>query len=83
MGEQATFPTPKDGDCGGGSCELFEGGDSGEDDSCMCNTTVIDRAVFDSKPTREEILSDLHIGSIQPDLTKYDVASGGNTAGGE
>jgi hypothetical protein len=48
----------------------------------MCNTTVIERAMFNSKPSLEAILADLHIGSLAPDASEYDTAPSSQTAQG-
>lgn len=48
-------------DCDGGTI-------SGE--YCICNSTVTDSPVFDSLPTREEVLSQLFIGAF--DVSMYD-----------
>jgi hypothetical protein len=50
--------------CGNGVCEkvgLY----------CHCTVEVEDTRVFSSLPTREEILSELHIGGVSPTLKTY------------
>jgi len=34
--------------------------------SCICDVSVVERAVFSSRPSREQILSQLHVGSHAP-----------------
>jgi hypothetical protein len=51
------YPHVTDNACDGGTL-------SGE--FCVCDTTVTTSAVFDSLPTRDDVLSDLFIGAFDP-----------------
>merc|ERR1719203_1009486 len=54
------YPTPTNM-CGGStSCTINNG-------MCMCEVTVKDRRGFKSMPTREQVLSMLHIGAYDPE----------------
>jgi uncharacterized protein (DUF1501 family) len=58
---EAAWPkVSADGSCGG--CGVAADG------ACICETTVQTSAVFDSVPTKEEMLASLHIGSVDPNL---------------
>lgn len=50
--------------CGNEICEVFG-------QYCRCMVHVEDTRVFSSLPTRQEILTSLHIGGMNPDLKKY------------
>ena len=54
------FPTVNN-TCGGGACSVTH------DDACLCEVTVSEGAVFDSLPTRGDILSSLKIGAFPPE----------------
>ena len=48
--------------CGNGACDTIDGG-------CLCNTTVVEEAAFDSMPdSASQILAQLHVGSFSPDI---------------
>ena len=38
---------------------------------CICRTSVKTRKVFDSEPTRDQVLSRLHIGAMSPNFYQY------------
>lgn len=54
-----------DNSCGDGTCqEVFN--------RCRCDTAVEQSRVFSSAPTRDEILSQLNIGALAPNMYEYD-----------
>jgi len=56
------FPSP---DTGCGTCRL-----SANEDSCICPTQVVDEMAFDLEPNSvEEILQNLYIGAVAPDIS--------------
>ena len=60
------YPSPEN-DCGHGSClKVITHGS----EKCLCNATVLEEEVFSSLPTREQVLSELHLGAFPPD--KFD-----------
>ena len=61
--ENGKFPIVEE-QCGGGMCEIWGS-------KCICRTTVKDSIVFDSLPTREQILEKLRIGALSPYMKKY------------
>eukprot|EP00546_Thalassionema_frauenfeldii_P010113 CAMPEP_0178928808 /NCGR_PEP_ID=MMETSP0786-20121207/20156_1 /TAXON_ID=186022 /ORGANISM="Thalassionema frauenfeldii, Strain CCMP 1798" /LENGTH=1403 /DNA_ID=CAMNT_0020604807 /DNA_START=186 /DNA_END=4393 /DNA_ORIENTATION=+ len=44
--------------CGNGACSV------GVDNTCICSTSVIESAIFETMPTREEIFSELSVGAF-------------------
>lgn len=65
---QKSYPTSDNG-CGS-SGEQLEGG------FCLCDTTVVETAVFESEPSRSQVLEQLHIGAFDPitfDQGEYEV----------
>jgi hypothetical protein len=54
------YPSSEENSCDNGACSTLEDG------SCLCSVTVSESAVFDSLPTREEVLSNLYIGGFDP-----------------
>jgi len=78
--ESEMYPTV-DNNCGNGACTLMV--QLGEQ-KCLCNTTVSEASVFSSMPSRENILSQLHIGAFDPavfdngpnNYTSFDVQGG-------
>jgi hypothetical protein len=63
---QSDFPHV-DNFCGRNTCQARSG-------TCICQTTVEDRRVFESLPTRDEVLSRLNVGAMSPYLYKYHYA---------
>ena len=61
--QNAEFPS-MDNRCGQGVCEVWG-------DRCICKTTVKESVVFESLPTREQILEHLHVGAFSPYVKKY------------
>ena len=55
-----SFPSPEN-DCKG-ICELTEANE------CLCRGTVFEAAVFDRLPSVREVVENLHIGSLAPDV---------------
>jgi len=56
------FPSP---DTGCGTCRL-----SANEDACICPTQVVDEMAFDLEPNSvEEILQNLYIGAVAPDIS--------------
>ena len=65
---QKSYPTADTG-CGS-SGEQLEGG------FCLCDSTVVETAVFESEPSRSQVLEQLHIGAFDPiafDEGEYEV----------
>ena len=56
--QTSTFPSPSS-NCGSGVCTLRSG-------FCLCNVTVVDSAVFSSRPSVSDVTSSLSIGSAPP-----------------
>jgi hypothetical protein len=54
------FPSSEDNSCDNGACSTLDDG------SCLCPVTVSESAVFDSMPSRSEVLSKLKIGAFDP-----------------
>ena len=50
-------------DCGNG--EKFI---SHEEEKCLCTAEALDRAIFSSLPTRDQVLSDLQLGAFAPEM---------------
>ncbi len=51
-----------DNDCGG-FCEVLDEG------ACLCNTRIIEKAVFDNMPSsKEELIEKLSIGGVNPEM---------------
>ena len=55
---QTPYPAIDNG-CGS-SGEQLEGG------FCLCDTTVVETAVFESEPSRSQVLEQLHVGAFDP-----------------
>ena len=58
------FPSVKN-ECGYGACEKMSGR------YCRCSISIKNLKVFESLPSRQEILSELHIGGIPPHIGLY------------
>ena len=54
------FPHGSENACDGGTIET--------DGSCLCTTNIVGDRVFSSLPTREQVLSTLHIGAFDPSM---------------
>jgi hypothetical protein len=49
-----------DNNCGNGACSITA------DDSCLCDVSIHESAVFDALPARDDVLSTLKIGGFDP-----------------
>ena len=47
--------------CGDGACSATD------DDHCLCLTTITENHVFDSLPSRDDVLTSLRVGAFDPD----------------
>ena len=56
------YPSNEDNSCDNGACQTLSDG------SCLCPVAVSESAVYDSLPTRAEILSNLFVGSFDPSI---------------
>lgn len=56
------YPSKDDNSCDNGACSTLDDG------SCLCPVTVSESAMYNSLPTRNEILSNLHIGGFNPSI---------------
>lgn len=59
-----SYPHFERNSCGDGVCEIVA-------TSCRCQILLEDKQVFYSVPTREDILSKLHIGALPPNMYSY------------
>jgi hypothetical protein len=71
-GNEEYFPTPGN-DCGNGACEQIG-------TYCRCDVNVENARVFKAMPSRNEILSRLHIGGVDPWMRDYDSSETFNDA---
>ena len=58
--DSADYPKPSNS-CGNGACQSVYRG-------CLCDVTVSESRVFSSLPSENNILQNLHIGSVNPNL---------------
>jgi len=56
------YPSKDDNSCDNGACSTLDDG------SCLCPVTVSESSMYNSLPTRNEILSNLHIGGFNPSI---------------
>lgn len=68
MTAEEIFPTVNN-TCGDGACSVTH------DDACLCDVTVSESAVFDSLPSREDVLSLLKVGALPPESFAVDTVS--------
>ena len=68
MTAEEIFPTVNN-TCGDGACSVTH------DDACLCTITVTESAVFDSLPSREDVLSLLKVGALVPETFADDTVS--------
>ena len=59
MTGEEVYPTVNNA-CGNGACFTTE------DDHCLCPTTIEESHVFDYLPSREDVLTSLHVGAFEP-----------------
>ncbi|KAL3937927.1 MAG: hypothetical protein SGBAC_007063 [Bacillariaceae sp.] len=59
------FPS-MDNNCGDGACQVLD------DATCLCDTDIVDSAVFSSIPSRSAVLSQLSIGAFPVDMFDQD-----------
>ena len=57
---EEVYPTVNN-TCGNGACSATD------DDHCLCVTTIVESHVFDSMPSRDDVLASLHIGAFDPE----------------
>ena len=62
--DNGIFPNVDNG-CGYGACQATYG-------RCHCQTTVEEKRIFSSIPSRNDVLSQLHIGALSPEAYSYD-----------
>lgn len=60
------FPSV-DNNCGNGACQVLD------DATCLCDTNLVDSAVFSSMPSRSDVLSQLSIGAFPVEMFDEDV----------
>ncbi len=58
------YPHAQRNACGGGDCQIVGS-------FCRCQTTLQETRAFSEMPTRDEVLSELHIGAISPHMLSY------------
>jgi len=69
MTSEEIFPSVAGNECGGGACTVTS------DDMCHCQVTLSETPLFDTLPSREDVLSSLMLGAFDPSAFTDDNAT--------